>query len=257
MIKKLFSVATLSLLLMSCTPSATQLQKVMEDNPDVVFGVIKKHPDKFMEAVQTAAEEAKGKARAKQEEDENAQREKEFANPLQPSVSDEKASKGPKDAPILLVEYSDFQCPFCQRGFKTVEKVLEEYKDKVRFVFKNLPLDFHPLAMPAAKRFEAIAMQSHEKAFKFHDEVFTNQDKLGTDGEKFLDAAAKKAGADMAKMKKDMEGELVKKRIADDMEEAKKFGMSGTPGFIVGGVSVRGAYPFEEFKKIIDKKLGK
>ncbi|MGZ6265262.1 MAG: DsbA family protein, partial [Bdellovibrionota bacterium] len=126
---------------------------------------------------------------------------------------------------------------------------------KVEFMFKNLPLPMHPMSMPAAKRFEAIALQSPEKAYKYHNEVFANQRELNAKGEKFLDEVAKKVGANVAQMKKDMDGEKVKARIQADMQEAEKFGISGTPGFIVQGVSIRGAYPFETFKGIIDKKL--
>jgi len=153
------------------------------------------------------------------------------------------------------VEYSDFQCPYCQRGFGTVEEVRRKYGNKIRFVLKHLPLDFHGMAMPAAKRFEAIARQSDEKAYAFHDEVFANQERLVAEGEKFLDATAEKVGANVAKMKKDMESQDVRKTIQADMDEARKFGFSGTPGFIVGGVSLRGAYPAVRFEEIIDRRL--
>jgi protein-disulfide isomerase len=117
-------------------------------------------------------------------------------------------------------------------------------------------LEFHPLAMPAAKYFEAIALQDHSKAEKFHDMVFSNQAKLSQDGEKFLKESAKSVGANLAKVEKDMASEAVTKRIAADMEEAKRFEFSGTPGFLINGVSLKGAYPFPEFKKIIDRHLG-
>jgi protein-disulfide isomerase len=165
------------------------------------------------------------------------------------------AAQGPKDAPITIVEYSDFECPYCSRGYRTIQEVKEKYKGKIRFVFKHLPLDFHPMAMPAAQYFEAIALQSPEKAYKFHDYVFENQDKLKTGKEKFLDEAARKAGADLAKVKTDMKSDTVMKRIEADMEEAKQFGISGTPGFIINGVSLRGAYPADKFAEIIDRQL--
>jgi protein-disulfide isomerase len=111
------------------------------------------------------------------------------------------------------------------------------------------------MAMPAAKYFEAIAMQDPKKAEKFHDEVFSNQKELTADGEKYLKTVVKKVGANLAKVEKDMNSAGVQKRIATDMEEAKKFEFSGTPGFLINGVSLRGAYPVPEFKKIIDKQL--
>ena len=98
-------------------------------------------------------------------------------------------------------------------------------------------------------------MQDPVKAEKFHDNIFENQKKLNSGKEKFLKELAKKVGADMKKLAKDIESDAVKKIVESDMAEAKKFGFSGTPGFLVNGVSLKGAYPFAEFKKIIDRHL--
>ena len=155
----------------------------------------------------------------------------------------------------MIVEYSDFQCPYCRRGFEVMNEVSQKYGPKIRFLYKNLPLPMHPMSMPAAKRFEAIALQNPKKAYQYHDEVFSHQDQLNSGGEKFLDSVAKKLGVDMAKMKTDMNSDKVNDRIHADMAEAEKFGISGTPGFLVGGVSIRGAYPFPAFQEIIDRKL--
>ncbi|MFN9066084.1 MAG: DsbA family protein, partial [Bdellovibrionales bacterium] len=147
--------------------------------------------------------------------------------------------------------------PFCSRGYNTVKQVMAEYKDQVRIVFKHLPLDFHPLAMPAAQYFEAIAKQDHSKAEKFHDLIFQNQNELKTKKEAFLKESAKKVGANMTQLEKDLKDEGIMARIQKDMEEARKFNITGTPGFIINGVSLRGAYPFPEFKEIIDRHLKK
>lgn len=238
----------------ACT-SKSQLEKVIEENPEIVFNAIKKNPKKFVETVNEAVRTAQESSREDEAKEEQARLEEEMKNPKKPVIEDGRVIFGPKNAPITIVEYSDFQCPYCSRGYNTVKEVHKMYGDKVRVVFKHLPLDFHPMAMPAAKYFEAIALQDPKKAEKFHDEVFTNQTMLNQDGEKFLKAAAKKVGANLAKVEKDINAESVQKRIAADMEEAKKFEFSGTPGFLINGVSLRGAYPAPEFKKIIDKQL--
>lgn len=237
-----------------CT-SKQQLQKMIEENPEIVFAAIKKDPKKFVDTVNEAVKSAQETARADESKAEEGRLEEEFKNPKQPVIEDGRVIFGNAKAPVTIVEYSDFQCPYCSRGFATVKEIEKNYGDKVRIVFKHLPLDFHPLAMPAAKYFEAIALQDHKKAEKFHDEIFSNQKDLNQGGEKFLEAKAKKVGANMAKLKTDINSEAVQKRIAADMEEAKKFDFSGTPGFLVNGVSIRGAYPFPEFKKIIDRHL--
>ncbi len=232
-----------------------QIQDTLEKNPQILFSVIEKNPDQFMEVVQKAAQTAQKKNAEGAEAKEKGRLEEEFKNPLKPEIQADRAFEGPADAPITIVEYSDFQCPYCGRGFSTVQEVLKNYTGKVKFIFKSLPLPMHPMALPAAKRFEALVLQDPKKAYKFHDEVFQNQDKLNSDGEKFLDSVAKKVGADMGKLKTDMNSDKVKARIEADSKEAEKFGISGTPGFIVNGVSIRGAYPFDTFKTIIDRQL--
>jgi protein-disulfide isomerase len=247
-------VSVLFLGLAGCA-SESQIRSTLEKNPEILFSVIEKNPEKFMEVVQKANMIAQQKMQANQEKEEEARLENEMKNPLKPDWNTARATEGTKGAPIKIVEYSDFQCPFCGKGYNTLQEVMKNYQGKVEFMFKNLPLPMHPMAMPAAKRFTALTLQDPAKAYKFHNMVFENQRKLSTDGEKFLDDVAKKVGADVARMKKDMDGEKVKSIIDADMAEAEKFGISGTPGFIVDGVSVRGAYPFETFKTIIDKKL--
>ena len=239
----------------SCAPSAKQLKEAIEKDPSIVFVAIEKDPAKFIEVVNKAAQDAQKVAGERAQQDEKKSREEEFKNPLAPELQADRVIFGKKDAPVTIFEYSDFQCPYCSRGFQTIQQVRKEYGDKVRVIFKHLPLDFHPLAMPAAKYFEAIAMQSHEKAEKFHDAIFSNQASMKDKGEKLLSETAKKLGVDMKKLEADIKSDKVSARIAADMEEAKKFNMSGTPGFVINGVSLRGAYPFPEFKSIIDQHL--
>lgn len=251
----LFGLVPMAFALTNCTPSAKQLKEAVEKDPSIVFAAIEKDPEKFIEVVNTAAQNAQKNAQQKAAEDETKKRDEEFKNPLKPEVQGDRVVFGKKDAPITIVEYSDFECPYCSRGFQTIQQVKKEYGDKVRVVFKHLPLEFHPKALPAAKYFEAIARQSQDKAEKFHDTMFENQGRLKNDGEKYMAEVAKKLGMDMKKIDADLKDESLMKRIEADMEEAHKFNISGTPGFIINGVSLRGAYPFPEFKTIIDKHL--
>jgi protein-disulfide isomerase len=251
----LFASLAAMLAVTACTKSSQDIKAALEQHPEWIADVMKKNPEKFAEVLQSVEMNAQRMAQQKAQEQERAQQDEEFKNPKQAEITDATPFRGPKNAPITIVEYSDFQCPYCQRAFLTVKELEKKYGDKVRLVYKNTPLPFHPLAMPAAKRFAAIAMQSTAKAYEYHDRVFEGQNKLTSDGEKFLDEMAKKVGANMAKMKKDMESETVKNAIAADMAEAAKFQFSGTPGFLVAGVSLKGAYPASAFEAIIDRKL--
>lgn len=253
----LIGISALALGLANCTPSAKQLKEAVEKDPSIVFVAIEKYPDQFIEVVNKAAQEAQRKAQDKSVAEEGKKRDEEFANPRKPTIDESRVIFGAKDAKVTIVEYSDFECPYCSKGYQTVKQVLAEYPKDVRVVFKHLPLDFHPQALPAAKYFEAIAMQGADKAEKLHDAIFENQGELRAKGEDFLKSAAKKVGADMKRLEKDLKDEKVMARISADMEEAKSFDFSGTPGFLINGVSLRGAYPFPEFKTIIDRHLGK
>lgn len=243
--------------LAACAPSSKQLKEAIEKDPSIVFVAIEKDPEKFIEVVNKAAQEAQKKAQDKAVNDEQKQRDEEFANPLKPEIEADRPIFGKADAPITIVEYSDFECPYCSKGYQTMKEVMKEYGDKVRIVFKHLPLDFHPKAFPAAKYFVAIAKQGTAKAEKYHNLIFEDQNSLRSKGEVFMKEAAKKAGADMKKLEADLQSAEIAKLIDKDMEEAKKFGFNGTPGFIINGVSLKGAYPFPAFKDIIDRHLAK
>ena len=244
-----------SAFLMSCTTDKDlkdQITKALREDPKILTEAIEKHPAEFMTALQNAAKNAQESIGKQRELDEKKQLEESFNRPLVAEIRSDEAIRGPKDAVITLVEYSDFECPFCTRGNETVNALMKKYVGKIRFVYKHLPLSFHEQAMISAQYFEAIRMQSNDKAFLFHDEIFKNQAKL-KNGTAFLDSAAKKVGADMNKLKKDLHSDAVKKRIAADVEEAGKFGMQGTPGFLINGVPVRGAYPADYFISLISE----
>ena len=188
---KLLGLSILALAITNCAPSAKQIKEAVEKDPSIVFVAIEKDPEKFIEVVNKAAQEAQKKSQEKMMAEEGQKRDDEFKNPLKPAVQDERVIFGKKDAKVTIIEYSDFQCPYCSKGYQTVEEVVKAYPNDVRVVYKHLPLDFHPMAMPAAEYFEAIALQDHKKAEKFYHEVFKNQGDLGTKKEAFLKDIAK------------------------------------------------------------------
>ncbi len=245
--------AVLSLLLAAPAGAAitrAELKKALDANPDLVLQALDK-ADKgklFQMVIDGQREYQMSRAKA-EEAKEKAEREEAFKHPMKPVIDAHTRIRGDKDAPITIVEYSDFQCPFCERGFHTVEAVRKEYGKKVRFIYKHLPLtNLHPEALPAAEWQEAVAIQSPEKAWLFHDKMFENQDKLGED---FYRQTVKELGLDVDKAAKDRKSKAVADKIQADVDEAHKFGFTGTPGFLINGVPLRGAYPPSEFDKII------
>jgi protein-disulfide isomerase len=162
------------------------------------------------------------------------------------------ATKGPETAPVTIVEFSDFQCPFCARVVPTLQQVQDTYKDHVRIVWKHLPLSIHKDAVGAALAAEAARKQG--KFWEYHDKLFTDRTKLGSDD---LKQYAKDLQLDMARFETDLQSGAEKKRIDADVAEAQALGINGTPGIFVNGRFVRGAQPFEVFAKIIDEELTK
>lgn len=248
-------------ILVGCSPDAKFKEKLaaaIKENPTIVTDAIRANPLAFVEAFQDAAKNAQGEMAKRAEEEEKKKMEDSFNNPLVPALRADESIRGNKNGQIVLVEYSDFECPFCKRGYETVLSLLKKYDGKIKFVYKHLPLSFHQNANIASRYYEAIRMQDEQKAFKFHDLVYENQRSLNN-GEKFLKVMAEKAGADMKKVAKDINDPKVAARISEDEKEAAKFGMQGTPGFILNGVPIKGAYPQSHFEQIIGElvKRGK
>jgi protein-disulfide isomerase len=166
-------------------------------------------------------------------------------------------SKGPANAKVTIVEYSDFQCPFCSRGYSTIEKqVLPAYSDKVKFYYKSYPLPFHPWARPAAIAAECAKEQKPEAFWKLYSSFFENQATITADNVKekatgYLEGT----GVDMAKWNDCFDNKKSEPKVNAQMQEGSTVGVRGTPGFIINGRLVSGAQPYENFKNIIDDEL--
>jgi len=186
-----------------------------------------------------------------QEEQAKAELEEQFKNPVKIDPGKSPA-KGPTNAKVTIIEFSDFQCPYCKRGRDTMDEVAKAYPNDVKVVFKHFPLSFHKEAEPASRA--AWAAQQQGKFWEYHDILFNNQDKLGAD---FYLSTARELKLDEAKFKTDMASEAAGKQIKEDCDFGSKNGIQGTPGFYVGGIAVKGAYPSAHFKQIIDRLLNK
>ena len=163
---------------------------------------------------------------------------------------------GSRTAPVTIVEFSDFECPFCSRAHDTVEQVKKQYgPDKVRVVWKNEPLPFHQSARQAAEAGVAVFNLKGSDAFwKWHDEAFKNQKSLNAEN---FEKWAVAAGVDAAKFKAAIASKKFAAKVDSDHEQAKKAGVNGTPAFYINGVSLSGAQPFDKFKSVIDEELKK
>ena len=160
-------------------------------------------------------------------------------------------SIGPADAPITIIEFSDYQCPYCQRWHEQVySRLLEEYPDQVRIVYRDFPLGGHPQAIPAA---EAANCANEQDAYwQYHDKLFSYEYNLGNDA--YL-AYASELGLDMTAFTDCIENEKYADEISSDIAYAQWLGVSSTPTFFINGIFIEGALPYESFKSVIDQEL--
>ena len=166
------------------------------------------------------------------------------------AFSDDPA-KGPATAPVTIVEFSDFQCPFCSRVTPTLKQVEDTYGDKVRVIFRNFPLlQIHPQAAKAAEAASCAADQG--KFWEMHDRLFANQQKLSVED---LKQHASALGLKTEEFNQCLDSGKKEAEWKKDMDEGTSYGLTGTPAFFVNGRLLSGAQPFEAFKQLIDEEL--
>jgi protein-disulfide isomerase len=159
--------------------------------------------------------------------------------------------KGAATAPVTIVEFSDFQCPFCSRVNPTLKQVEDKYGDKVRVVFRNFPLlQIHPNAAKAAEAASCAADQG--KFWEMHDKLFANQQKLAVDD---LKAHATELGLKADVFNQCLDSGKKEAEWKKDMDEGSSYGLTGTPAFFINGRLISGAQPLEAFSTIIDEEL--
>ena len=243
-------------LLAACAaePSPDQLRSTLTQHPEILYAAIRAHPQEFVTLLDSVARATSSARQASSAQAEERRIEAEIAHPRQPDLS-QGVYFGNPSAPITIVEYTDFECPYCRQAHPVIVELFKRYGDRVRLVVKDMPMPFHPRAMPAARMFEAVAMQDASKAPKFYDVMYDHQDRLIAEGERFLEETVRSLGLDVDRAKRDAASDVVSARIAADVAEAQRFGIAGTPGFLVNGVLLEGAYPVETFAHIIDRQL--
>jgi protein-disulfide isomerase len=158
--------------------------------------------------------------------------------------------QGDAKAPVTIVEFSDFECPFCSRARDTIDSVVKAYPGKVKLVFRQFPLEFHQNARKAAEA--ALCAHEQNKFWEYHDTLFKSQKDLGVES---LKNYAKSLSLDSAKFDACLDSGKHASTVQTDMEAGQKAGVSGTPAFFINGIMLSGAQPVEEFKRIIDEEL--
>ena len=182
------------------------------------------------------------------------------AQPTQPparlrNVSpDDDPALGPEDAPVTVIEFSDFQCPYC-KSFRdnTFDALQQKYGNKIRFVYRDFPLtSIHPEAMKAAEAADCANEQG--KFWEIHDLLFSTQASIGVSNSKQL---AQQLGLDADKCNQCLDSDKYAQEVQADMNDGNSYGVTGTPTFFINGVRLIGAQPLSAFTSVIDQELGK
>ena len=170
---------------------------------------------------------------------------------LQLAVNGYDHKQGDVNAPLVMVEYGDYECPYCGEAYPIVKKLQNYFGEKLLFVFRNFPLtEIHPYALGAATAAEAASFQN--KFWRVHDTLFENQNDLSH--EKLL-AYARKLGLDVKQLAKDMTSYEIGQKIEKDLEGGARSGVNGTPTFFINGKRHNGYFGYEELKDALEQSL--
>ncbi len=170
--------------------------------------------------------------------------------PIRVEVAAVGPTKGPENAPVTIVEFSDFQCPYCSRLIPTLDQVKAKYGDKVRLVFRQYPLNFHQNAQKAAEA--SLCANEQGKFWELHDAMFQNQQALAVEQ---LKAKAVELGVKADQFNSCLDSNKFAEQVATDFKEGAAAGVTGTPAMFINGRFISGAVPLEDVTKVIDDEL--
>jgi len=218
----------------------SEVEKIIEEyinnHPEVIENSLRKHMERQREQARQA----------------ELERSFQDTKDVDPSGS---PSMGNDSAPVTIVEFSDFECPYCARAVVTLKQLTKKYGDKVRVVYKHYPIENHAKAWPAA----LASMAAHEqgKFWEFHDMLMFKQNEWRAveDPVKIFIRYAESLGLDKDKFKQALSNKNLREAVQKDMEQAKKLQVQATPTFFVNGVMVRGAVDIDYFSKVVDRLL--
>ncbi len=161
-------------------------------------------------------------------------------------VSAQDHTAGPASAPVTLVEYGDFQCPSCGQAYPIVKQLQQELGDKLRFVFRNYPLDQHPFAEPAAETAEFAASQN--KFWQMHDTLFEHQRRFSED---LFPELATQLSLDSNALEQALDNQTFAPRVRQDINSGDQSGVGGTPTFFLNGEQYTGSFAFDDLREAI------
>ncbi len=220
------------------------LREILREEPELIMDVLRQNSVELFEVVREGNRIARDRAM-------RAQWQADMATPKKVRFED-RPIRGAVDAPVTIVAFSDFTCPYCAQAAATVASLLTHYKGKIRLVFKHYPLQSHENAEVASRLFAAASMQDSEKAWALYDSMFVDHAWVSKEGQSFILQKAAALGLNIDTLVRDAQSEAVTRILQEDKAEAKAVGVEGTPVFLVNDIVVRGALPLDLFSNAVD-----
>lgn len=230
-------------------PDAAAIRQALKAHPEIVLDVLRDNSETLLDIVQQGADQRRRQSLLRQWQDDRR-------NPKRVDL-DGRPSRGPADAPVTLVAFSDFTCAYCQQAAFTVETLLKRYPDKIRYVYKeSVGTDLGRLG---ARWFLAAARQDEAKAWRLYALLFDAQQRYMADPQAVLAELAAQTGLDVKAIEADLKanGKTYDEIVDADVADAKRLGFSGTPYFLVNDMVIRGALPLENFIDAVELALEK
>ncbi len=177
--------------------------------------------------------------------------------PVDISIKDSDYIRGNKDAKVVMIEYSDLECPYCQRFHDSMKKIMADYPDQIAWVYRHFPLSFHANAQKESEAAECVGkLGGAEKYWQFVDKIFERTTANGTGfALDKLAPLAKEVGINESKFKTCLDSGEMAQKVQADLQEGSAYGVAGTPTTFVNGQPLEGALPYEQIKAVVDKVL--
>lgn len=257
--KRALAFAPLALLCLSLFPSRVDcaqtgredtkeaVRRVLKEHPELVLEILKEHSETVLEIAQQGNILRKRKAML-------AQWRQDAKTPKDIDLSG-RSFRGNKSAPVTMVSYSDFTCPYCRQAEQVIAQLLKKYDGMLRVTFKALPKENDSYSLAAAQYATAAFMLDPVKGWEFFDALFDGISLFERDAESFLRDTAARFGYDLKRLKAEAGSPAVQQRLEADRREADRLGISGTPYFVVNDLMIRGAVSRDLFEEAVDMAL--
>lgn len=226
---------------------AAMLRQALKKHPEIVLDILREHSESVLDIAQQGS---------------NVRRKKNMENQWREDLKHAKSVTtanrpvlGPSNALVTVVAFSDFTCPYCQQAAEVLDRIVQERPQEVKVIFKHMPHGQDSPARLAAEYFIAASFQNDRAPWLLYKSFFKEPEKLSGDAQNFTVKAAEQAGLNMKRLAADLKNKKVAAILEEDLSDAKKLGVEGTPYFLVNNLTVRGAVSFDIFNAAVDMAL--